>query len=93
MASGIGYLLYFVTDKTFSVVPKRSISKLTELSNKKFAHGGYGEKAYVGQVICEGDVKSIHKLMKQKKLTKSLAEETDSEKDHISKSIILIYLN
>ena len=81
MTSAISYLLYFVTDKTFSIVPKRSITKVTDLSSKKFAHGGYGERAYVGQIICEGDVKSITKLMKQKKLTKSLAEESDSENE------------
>ena len=84
MSSGLSYLLYFEVDRTFSVVPKRSVTKVVNISNKKFAHGGYGDRAYVGQVICEGDEQSIRKHMKEKKLTKSLAEESESEKENFA---------
>ena len=84
MSSGLSYLLYFEVDRTFSVVPKRSVTKVVNISNKKFAHGGYGDRAYVGQVICEGDEQSIRKHMKEKKLTKSLAEETESERENVA---------
>ena len=83
MSSGLSYLLYFEVDKTFSVVPKRSITKVVNINNKKFAHGGYGDRAYVGQLICEGDEQAIRKHMKDKKLTKSLAEDSEPEKENL----------
>ena len=68
MSSGLSYLLYFEVDRTFSVVSKRCITKIVNITNKKFAHGGYGDGSYVGQVICEGDEKSIrnHMIMRLK---------------------------
>jgi len=73
------YLLYFREDNTFSVVPKKTINRVSETNNALFAHGGYGIEAYCGLIVCEGAESEIRQHMRKKKYTKSCEEEDDSD--------------
>ena len=67
----LSYLLYFQEDNTFSVVPKRAINRVTQVNKASYAHGGYGNEAYRGLIVCEGEDKDIRQHMRAKKYTKS----------------------
>jgi hypothetical protein len=84
-AKPLSYLLYFQEDNTFSVVPKKAILRQSEINNATYAHGGYGNEAYRGMIVCEGEENEIRQHMRDKKYTKSCAEDNDdaeSEKEN-----------
>jgi hypothetical protein len=82
----ISYLLYFQEDNTFSVVPKRAVLRISEINHTSYAHGGYGNEAYRGLIVCSGEEKEIRQHMRAKKYTKSCEDEdADDDEDDSNK--------